>query len=417
MPATEAPPDAPAAPAPDSQPTQETPAEAPSATEAEPPRDEAAPPVSEPPPAPPTLEPAAAPPQPTAAAPSLDFLEALRARDQAKLTIADYQRAAEALGGVEWEAIAAVAKTEAERGAYGPDGRPTVLFERHKFRKFTNGAHDHSHPDLSNADAGGYGSAEHAHAWSRVTRAYALDPEAALRATSWGQFQMMGFNFPMTHCKNAHELVLYLTQCEANQLAVFMDFVRHEELIDALKRRDWAAFAFKYNGKDYAKNKYDERMARHYAELRGATAYVIPQHWRLAKSLAKLRAQVDAKCPGRSKASDGDIGDAAHAAKGEDSDHNAYIVDGDMPVVTAIDITNDSEKCSARALADALVASRDRRVKYIIFNRQIVSSYPARGVPAWTWRPYGGDNPHDKHLHISVGKEPGAYDEEAPWQV
>lgn len=348
------------------------------------------------------------------------FLTSLRARDRARLSRPDYERAAAALGLTEWEGIGAVARTEAERGAYGPDGRPTILFERHWFHEFTGGIHSQAHPDISSTRPGGYGDGSHANAWARFERAYALDPEAAIKSTSWGQFQMMGFNFHMTPHATPQALVAFMAECEANQLSVFMDYVRHNNLIDALRDHQWRTFAAGYNGPAYERNNYHGKMERYYGELRAAagapavSGYVVPAHWRLAKSLEKLRAQVDAKYPGRNKRSDGDLGDESHALRGNRSDHNAYIMDGDMPIVTAIDITNDADHCAARAVVDALVASQDPRIKYIIFDNQICSSV----VAPWTWRPYTGDNPHQHHFHISVDARKENYDDDArDWQV
>ena len=61
--------------------------------------------------------------------------------------------------------------------------------------------------------------------------------------------------------------------------------------------------------------------------------------WRVAKSLLKLRDQINAHAPKRSKKSDGYIGDAAHASRS--SDHNPWVKDGKMGVVTAADFTHD----------------------------------------------------------------------------
>ena len=141
-----------------------------------------------------------------------------------------------------------------------------------------------------------------------------------------------------------------------------------------------------------------------------------PPAWRIARSLLALRKQVDARAPRRSKASDGSIGDAAHATR--NSDHNPWVRDGGMGVVTAIDITNDpSGGCDAEKLAAAIIGSRDRRVKYVIWNRRIASSTSVDGSPAWAWRPYGGSNPHNKHVHISVRPDKAAYDDERAWQL
>lgn len=119
--------------------------------------------------------------------------------------------------------------------------------------------------------------------------------------------------------------------------------------------------------------------------------------WRLAKSLEKLRDQVNAAHPGRSKESDGTIGDAAHAAT--KSEHNPDA----NGVVRALDITNDpAHGVSAAWLAEVLRASQDARILYIISNGRIASSYAAGGQAPWTWRPYHGLNAHKSHVHISV---------------
>lgn len=134
--------------------------------------------------------------------------------------------------------------------------------------------------------------------------------------------------------------------------------------------------------------------------------------WRAAKSLLKLRGQADAAFPSRNKASDGIIGDAAHQTR--DSDHNPWVKDGAMGVVTALDLTHDAANgCDAQLITEGLVASRDSRIKYIIWNRQIISSI----VRPWVWRPYAGANPHTKHFHLSVSAVKTLYDDEREWDL
>ena len=138
--------------------------------------------------------------------------------------------------------------------------------------------------------------------------------------------------------------------------------------------------------------------------------------WRAAESLLMLRKQVNAMAPGRNKASDGMIGDAAHASR--DSDHNPWVREGSMGIVTACDITHDpSGGCDADVIAEAIRAGRDTRVKYIIWNRRIANSSAINGTAPWTWRPYGGSNPHTKHVHISVKPDKSSYDSVAAWPL
>src|SRR5688500_8887776 len=118
--------------------------------------------------------------------------------------------------------------------------------------------------------------------------------------------------------------------------------------------------------------------------------------WRTAKSLIRLRDQINVLAPQRSKASDGTIGDARH--RRSTSDHNPWVDDRAIGVVTALDITHDPEHgCDCEALVQKLIDSRDSRIKYIIWNRQIISST----VRPWTRRAYNGTNSHTRHFHLS----------------
>lgn len=138
--------------------------------------------------------------------------------------------------------------------------------------------------------------------------------------------------------------------------------------------------------------------------------------WRVAKSLLTLREQVNAMAPNRRKKSDGTIGDAGHETRG--SDHNPWVRDGNVGVVTAMDITHDPlGGCDAGALAEALLASRDPRIKYVIFNRRIANHQSLGGAGPFQWRPYGGSNPHTQHVHISVRDVKAAYDSTDPWSI
>ncbi len=134
--------------------------------------------------------------------------------------------------------------------------------------------------------------------------------------------------------------------------------------------------------------------------------------WRVANSLVTLLDQINQIAPKRSKKSDGTIGDAAH--KQTNSDHNPRVDDNGQGVVTALDITHDVQNgCDCQKIADALVRSKDPRIKYIIWKSKIVSS---KKKP-WLWRKYNGKNPHSKHIHVSVDSSKKLYDSTAPWNL
>jgi hypothetical protein len=129
--------------------------------------------------------------------------------------------------------------------------------------------------------------------------------------------------------------------------------------------------------------------------------------WRVAKSLLQLRQQINEAFPARDKTSDGTIGDTSHKARKSDHNPNA------AGVVTAMDIDRDfNDGHDGRELVSALAASKDARVKYIIFERQIT-------VPGdiTRWKPYHGKNGHNHHIHISVSSTAKQYDDPSPWKL
>jgi transglycosylase-like protein with SLT domain len=163
--------------------------------------------------------------------------------------------------------------------------------------------------------------------------------------------------------------------------------------------------------KEVTPNRSDDAAARP-AKSGSAVLKKEVKGWRVAKSLDRLLDQVNQLAPNRKKASDGSIGDTDHQKR--DSDHNPWVIDGNVGVVTARDITHDPKNgCDAQAIADAIVSSKDKRVKYIIWNRKICNSK----VSPWKWRPYGGTNPHTKHIHISVLPQKSKYDDESDWNL
>jgi peptidoglycan hydrolase-like protein with peptidoglycan-binding domain len=141
--------------------------------------------------------------------------------------------------------------------------------------------------------------------------------------------------------------------------------------------------------------------------------------YRLARALAVFRDEVNARWGGRDKASDGWIGDAAHASR--QSDHNPWVRDGNgVGVVRAYDIDSGSGGNTEIGLWLAEhVRNLGRqghpalgRGSYVISARRIAS--PASG---WAWRKYTGANPHVSHTHVSVSLEISGFDSTRGWGV
>lgn len=187
------------------------------------------------------------------------------------LTESDFERAALELL-CEVPAIQAVAEVESAQSGFLPDGRPVILFERHKFYQFTKGAHYLTHPSICNQERGGYLGKERE--WQRYDQAQELNANAAALATSWGKFQIMGFNYEACGYASVGEFVAAMCESEAKQLDAFVNFIKSRGLDDDLRERNWATFARVYNGPKYRENHYDEKLQaayQKYSRLRPAT--------------------------------------------------------------------------------------------------------------------------------------------------
>jgi len=124
--------------------------------------------------------------------------------------------------------------------------------------------------------------------------------------------------------------------------------------------------------------------------------------YHLAPSLDALRDEINRRWPGRSKKSDGWIGDASHQAS--KSDHNPDWDNGG--VVRAIDVT--SQDIDADVIINALV--KDSRVNYVIHRGRIYSR-----VRGFTPKRYTGANPHNHHVHVSIRHTAASASNTARW--
>ena len=187
---------------------------------------------------------------------------------------ADLEQAAAALG-VSVATIRAVNEVESRgQGMIPDDGRPVILFERHRFWQQLEqhgvdpaGAAE-AWPQVCSRTRGGYqgGAAEYV----RLATATLIHPAAALESCSWGAFQVMGYHWKALGYESIDAFVACMKSGEAAQLDAFVRYIAHDPvLLAALKARKWAAFAKGYNGPDYAANLYDAKLAQAYSKYSG----------------------------------------------------------------------------------------------------------------------------------------------------
>ena len=156
-------------------------------------------------------------------------------------------------------------------------------------------------------------------------------------------------------------------------------------------------------------------------------AYVRP-----AKSLLKLRDELDAVFPGRFTGTDGFI-------TGYDSQANPkYGVSGHNPNhlghVMAFDISTTHtgpqiDEATGRALAEYLRTKANEKFRYLIHDQGPTVPEPriAGDFSKWGWQVYTGPAAHSDHIHISItddylwgdncGTAQSIYDNESSWGI
>lgn len=164
----------------------------------------------------------------------------------------------------------------AGRDGFLSDGRPQILFEGHIMykefhKKFPDRDLDYLckrfstvfYPKWDKSKYfGGLGE------YKRLELAKEIDEECALKATSWGMFQIMGFNHNLCGCKDVFDFVHKMSESHEKQLELMYYFMNNSGCLKELKEKDWAGFAKKYNGPGYAQNAYDQKLRNAYENFK-----------------------------------------------------------------------------------------------------------------------------------------------------
>jgi len=172
--------------------------------------------------------------------------------------------------GIDSATIKAVKEVESKGSGFLPNGKAKILFEGHIFWKqlvankknpkdyLTNNL-DIIYPSWVKTFYKG-GEKE----YDRLIRAEKIDKDAAWKSTSFGLFQIMGFNFKAAGYNTVVEFVTAQQESEKEQLKAFANFIKNNNMIGYLKEKNWIEFAKRYNGPAYAKNSYDKLLEKAY---------------------------------------------------------------------------------------------------------------------------------------------------------
>lgn len=89
--------------------------------------------------------------------------------------------------------------------------------------------------------------------WEAFNNAFAIDREAAMKSTSIGLPQIMGFHWKRLGYKNVGAMWDDFKVSEENQIKALEKFIQTDpRLLKAFEQKDWHMMAFIYNGSGYA---------------------------------------------------------------------------------------------------------------------------------------------------------------------
>lgn len=189
-----------------------------------------------------------------------------------KVTRVDIQQAAKDLN-IEPAMIKALSDIESPKGGFNQDGTPKILFERHKFYEGLteinwltkrNDMRD-KYPDVCNEDSGDYNARPQ---YDKLKIASKLNWDVAHESASWGFGQVMGFNWKLLGYSSINDFITRMYASEGEQLIAACRYIKHKGLDKKLRAKDWAGFAKGYNGSDYKRNNYDNKLSAAYIKAK-----------------------------------------------------------------------------------------------------------------------------------------------------
>jgi hypothetical protein len=191
----------------------------------------------------------------------------------------DYAAAAKTLG-CEVLMVRAMAIKEGRGHGFDRFQRPTILYEPLHFlpssclpsQKVFEACETRfrtQHPDLTHflhPKPHIYGTDKEQ--WQQIQKAYLVDGSAALKAVSWGQFQILGEYHRFAGFASVENFVSNMCASEQVQLSAFVQLISGYGLQSAMATKDWKSIAAGYNGKKYYRTHYDQVLEDIYEKLR-----------------------------------------------------------------------------------------------------------------------------------------------------
>ncbi|KIF83242.1 LysM peptidoglycan-binding domain-containing protein [Noviherbaspirillum autotrophicum] len=179
--------------------------------------------------------------------------------------------------------IYALAKQESSSSSFFKLGNrmvPKILYERHQFKNRTSpkkklpSPYENKYPDICGPaysrakknkrgewielksgailmESDVYGPSG-IFQYKRLSKAYQLDPFAALEACSWGKFQIMGFNYKRAGFNDVKAFTKAMSRSDVEHIKAFLKFAKSNKvLLNGLRMKNFEKIAEGHNGENW----------------------------------------------------------------------------------------------------------------------------------------------------------------------
>jgi hypothetical protein len=164
--------------------------------------------------------------------------------------------------GYEYRVLKSIIQVESGQHGFDPvTGKIIIQFEPSWFKRLCkNWGEDTRHIAWQSNEIG-----DQATEWKAFNSAFAVNADAAMKSTSIGIMQIMGFHYAETGFKTVGEMWDFAKASEYNQVLLDIRWIKTVPPLDlAIKNKDWQKIALYHNGKNYRAFRYDTRLMSAY---------------------------------------------------------------------------------------------------------------------------------------------------------
>jgi hypothetical protein len=156
----------------------------------------------------------------------------------------------------------------------GTRSATALRFEPHKFHQYTNNRLRAVVPFTPSS--GGFSRVAAETNQAAMERAFTYSPAEAVRAASWGRFQVMGdFLLGLFGGKVGDAAAAFWQHPDVVSDDLLVAWLQaNPQALAAAKAQDWPTFARIYNGPSFAKNGYDTNLAAAHADAQAGLVSV-----------------------------------------------------------------------------------------------------------------------------------------------